>query len=259
KQRVVTQAAAFTSFGVIPTLPKIFEYKTDELKQEFLSTYIRVYLKEEIMIEQLVKNVEPFRDFLELAAQGNGKILNFSKIAKDVGVDDKTVKFYYQVLEDTLLGFMLQPFHRSIRKRQRVAPKFYFFDTGVKRALDRTLKVDLVPQSYGFGEAFEHYVMTEVFRLNEYFKADFRISYLRTKDDVEMDLVIERPGKKDLLVEIKSTKNVVQSDCKSGLSIQSAWDRDCELQIWSLDPREKRIETAHCFFWQTGLRDIFNV
>lgn len=240
------------------TLPKVFEHKSDEAKQDFLRAYIRNYLKEEVLVEQLVKNLDPFRDFLEIAAQSNGKILNYSKISQDVGVDDKTIKSYYQILEDTLLGFIFPPFHRSIRKRQRVSPKFYFFDTGVKRALDRTLTVDFRPQTFAYGDAFEHWIIIEIYRLNEYFKKDFKLSYLRTKDDVEIDMIIERPGQRDLLLEIKSKKLVGAEDCKSGNTMAIAWDRDCDLQIWSQDPSEKRINKAYCLFWQTGLKKLFS-
>jgi predicted AAA+ superfamily ATPase len=117
------------------TLPKLLEYSVDLDCTRFLKAYVKTYLKEEIIAEQIVRKVEPFQDFLEVCAQMNGKIINFSKIATEVGVDEKTVKTYIDILADTLIGFYLPPFHRSIRKRQRIAPKFYLMDTGVKRAL----------------------------------------------------------------------------------------------------------------------------
>ena len=138
--------------------------------------------------EHIIRQIEPFKDFLEIAAQSNAKILNYSKISRDLGIDDKTVKNYFSVLADTYIGFFLPSFHRSIRKRQRESPKFYFFDLGVKRALERNLGVELSSQSYAFGEAFETWVVQECFRLNEYKKKDFRLSYLRTQSDVEVDL-----------------------------------------------------------------------
>ena len=124
----------------------------------------------------------------------NGRVLNFSKIARDIGVDTKTVQSYFQILEDTLLGFVLLPFHRSLRKRQLTSPKFYFFDTGVKRAIDRTLTVPLLPQTYGFGEAFEHFVFLEMQRHNEYKKRDYRFSYLQTHDGAESRFRRRTPG-----------------------------------------------------------------
>ncbi len=239
------------------SLPKLLHLASEEEKSDYLRTYARTYLKEEILQEQIIRNIDPFQDFLEVAAQTNGKILSYSKISRDLGVDDKTVKNYFSVLADTYVGFFLPSFHRSIRKRQREAPKFYFFDLGVKRALERNLSVDLNSSSYAFGEAFETWVVQECFRLNEYFKRDFRLSYLRTQSDVEIDLILERPGQPDLLVEIKSTGFLREEDVKSISKIANAWDRPCQSQVWSQDPSSKTILGVECLSWRIGLRDAF--
>ncbi len=88
----------------------------------FLQSYARTYLKEEIQVEQIVRRVEPFRGFLRVAAQMNGKVIEYAKIAEEVHVDPKTVAEYFSILEDTLVGFLLHPYHRSIRKRQGKKP-----------------------------------------------------------------------------------------------------------------------------------------
>lgn len=240
------------------SLPKIGSYEDPDDVMEYLRGYVSIYLKEEILVEQLVRDLDPFRDFLEIAAQTNGKMINFSKIAREVGVDDKTIKTYYQILEDTLVGFFLPPFHRSIRKRQRESPKFFLFDTGVKRAIEKTLRVPLTPQTYSYGDAFEHYLIAECFRLNEYLKLDFKISYLRTKDDVEIDLIIERPGQADLLVEIKSTLKVSADEARQLNSIIKAWDKAVIAEVWSLDELEKKEGSVQCRHWKKALDLYFN-
>jgi uncharacterized protein len=237
------------------TLPKLFELKNSEDRAEFLRSYVQVYLKEEIIAEQLIRKIDPFRDFLQIAAQSNGQIINYSKIAGDAGVDDKTVHSYYQILEDTLIGFRLQSYHRSVRKRQREAPKFYFFDPGVTRALNRTLRVELVPQTYAYGKAFEHWVILEAFRLNEYRRLDYQLMYLRTKDGAEVDLVFERPGEKDLLVEIKSSSRIGAADVRQLERFIRDWKKPAEGHVWSLDPREKRIGSVLALPWQKGLQE----
>ena len=186
-------------------LPGVTRFEGDSDKKDFLKAYALTYLKEEIWAEHIVRELDPFRRFLPVAAQANGTILNYSKIARDVGVDYKTIQSYFGILEDTLLGFFIEPYHRSVRKQQHQAPKFYFFDTGVKRALENTLDIPLKEKSYFFGNAFEHWLITEMYRLNRYTKKDYRFSYLRTKDQAEIDLIIERPGKNPVLIEIKST------------------------------------------------------
>ncbi|MCX6123479.1 MAG: AAA family ATPase, partial [Proteobacteria bacterium] len=150
------------------SLPKLLEYDDTLDIVRYLKAYVKTYLKEEIVSEQIVRKIDPFQDFLEIAAQMNGKIINFSKISADVGVDDKTVKSYYDILDETLIGFYLQSFHRSIRKRQRESPKFYLFDTGVRRALANTLNLPLDPSTFEYGNAFEHLVVLECHRLNSY-------------------------------------------------------------------------------------------
>jgi uncharacterized protein len=237
------------------TLPKIFEYQNVDDKREFLRTYAKTYLKEEIIAEQIIRKIEPFRDFLQISAQHNGEIINYSKIARDVGIDDKTVESYYQILEDTLVGLRLPSYNRSVRKRQREAPKFYFFDTGVKRALSQTLRTDLSKGTYEFGKAFEHWVVLEVFRLNDYKKLDYQMMYLRTKDGAEIDLIIERPGDSSLLVEIKSSDLVKEEDGKHLNNFIKNWPGRAEAHIWSNDPVEKKFGNILALPWYKGLKE----
>ena len=107
------------------TLPQIFQCNTDLERQQFLRAYAHTYLKEEIWEEHFIRQLDPFRRFLEVAAQCNGKIINFSNIARDVGVDKKTIQSYFSILEDTLIGFYLEPYQNSFRKRLSQKPKFY--------------------------------------------------------------------------------------------------------------------------------------
>ena len=190
------------------TLPKAVNAGSEQGRRRFLTAYALTYLKEEIQAEQIVRNLDPFRRFLEVAAQMSGKILNYASPARDVGVDEKTIKGYYQILEDTLIGRFLEPYHTSLRKRISRKPKFYLFDTGVQRALSRNLSIPVVEGSSAYGELFETFFINECFRLNHYYEKDFSFSYLMTRDEVEIDLVIERPGAPLLLLEIKSATRI---------------------------------------------------
>ena len=237
------------------TLPKLFALASDEERQDFLRSYAHTYLQEEITQEQLVRRLEPFRRFLGVAAQMNGQVLNYSKIAKDVGASVPTVQSYFQILEDTLVGFLLEPFHESIRKRQRENPKFYFFDTGVQRALAGFLRLELLPQTYAYGATFEHFLLTEIIRLAAYGKRDFRFSYLRTKDDVEIDLIIERPGMPRALVELKSTSRISEEDVRALRRLKPDIPNS-EAFCLSLDPLPRSLEGVRCLPWQQGLTEI---
>lgn len=240
------------------TLPKLIALNKDDYFL-FLRSYVKTYIQEEVAAELIIRSIEPFRDFLEISAQHNGKILNYSKIANDIGVSDKSIKNYFQILKDTLIGFYLPAFNRSIRKRQRSSPKFYFFDPGVKRALEGTLKVELYPQTSEYGYAFEHFIILEVVKLNEYTLSDFKLSYFLTKDHAKIDLIIERPGEKDLLIEIKSTNRVEDKMISTISKLAESWDRECEVQLWSQDSLEKKVGCVYCIQWQKALKSLFKL
>ncbi|MBT3296586.1 MAG: ATP-binding protein [Verrucomicrobia bacterium] len=255
-----TTAELGTSFDLdsalaFGTLPGLLELQTPEEKADFLRAYALTYLKEEVWGEHLVRNLDPFRAFIEIAAQCNGELINYTRIARDVGVDTKTVQSYFQILEDTLVAYTLEPFHRSVRKRQSQAPRFYLFDTGVCRALSRTLNVPLNPSTYAFGRSFEHFVVTEALRRNDYLKKDFRFSHLRTKDGAEIDLVIERPGQSTVLVEIKSSTQVDPTDVRH----LTAFCRDIPHSVamcLAREPIPRVVDGVRIMPWQQGLDEM---
>jgi predicted AAA+ superfamily ATPase len=196
------------------TLPGHFSIKEPQDKERFLESYIQTYLREEIQLEQIVRNITRFRRFLSFAGQMNTKVLSFSKIAEASGVDEKSVNRYFEILEDTLVGVLLEPYDRSIRSRQRQKPKFYLFDTGVACQMREDYQGRLLPGTSIFGELFEQWVVLECHRLRDYFETRDQFYYLRTKDEAEVDLIIERRGLAPVLVEIKSSERVNDSDLR---------------------------------------------
>ncbi|HXF28813.1 MAG TPA: DUF4143 domain-containing protein, partial [Chlamydiales bacterium] len=238
------------------TLPKIFHLHNDSEKDAFLRSYADTYLKEEIWGEQIIRKLPPFRRFLEVAAQCSGKVINFSNIAKDVGVDDKTIKEYYSILEDTMIGFFLESFHNSFRKRLVEKPKFYFFDTGIVRSLSRRLSLPLIPKTAAYGEAFEHFIVLEFIRLASYFQPEYRFSFVRTTGDVEIDLVVERPGKPLLCIEIKSSDTVNEQDI-SAFSRLTKDIHNCEAVVMSQDRFMKKFDHVTCYPWRQALIEFF--
>ena len=238
-------------------LPKLFSFETDEERILFLQAYALTYLKEEIWAEQLTKKLDAFRKFLEVAAQCNGKIINYSNIARDVGVDDKTIKEYFSILEDTLIGYILEPFQHSFRKRLSQKPKFYYFDIGVTRALARQLTLSLLPSTSAYGEAFEHFIILECMKLASYFYSEYRFSYLKTKDDAEIDLIVERPGKLLLCIEIKSSINVTAENLHSFLMLTKEIP-NCEAVCFSNDNYAKKIDHVTILPWRDGVKQFFS-
>ena len=240
-------------------LPKLLNLKSKKEKILFLESYVQNYLKEEILQEQLIRQIQPFKNFLEIAAQLNGQTINYSKFARETGSDHKTIQNYFSILEDTLIGFSLPAYHRSIRKQQQKAPKFYLFDTGVKRALEGILILPLKFKTFSFGQAFEHFVLLECVKLNHYLRKSYKFSYCKTKNGLEVDLVIQRPGKKELLVEIKSAEEIRRDHIKTIKHFSKDWKVSHEAQLWSMDKQTQIIEGVKCLPWRTALKKLFNL
>ncbi len=236
------------------SLPQVFALEEKE-RNDYLRTYVNTYLREEIQAEQLVRKMAPFRSFLEIAAQSSGQIISYSKIARDIGSDPVSVQNYFEILKDTHIAFELPPFHESVRKRQRKNPKIFLFDLGVATALRQELSLPVIPGNWAYGNAFEAFIIAEIHRLNHYFRRDWRLSYLRTKDDVEIDLIVERPGVKRALIEIKATDQIQKDDIRGLISV----GRDianAELFCLSRDSRSQIMEGVACLPWQKGFLEI---
>lgn len=237
-------------------LPKLFQLTTPLEKQLFLESYVNLYLKEEIWAEKFVRNLDAFRYFLEIAAQSNGKKINISNIAKDTGTSDQLIRDYFSILEDTLIGYFLQPFQHSFRKRLSKKPKFYFFDTGIVRTLLRLIEIPLIENTYGFGDIFEHFIINQCLQLSAYRHRQYRFSYLETKDDAEIDLVVERPGQDILFIEIKSSENV-EARHLTQLKALSQDFGACEAVCFSRDPYPKKINGITVYPWKEGIKHYF--
>jgi len=230
------------------SLPKIFDFDEADSKKKYLRAYANTYLKEEIQAEQLVRNVPQFRKFLEVAGQMNGKPLNYTKVGRDIRADHSVISTYFDILEDTLLGFRLMAYNKSIRKQQRQAPKFYFIDEGIRRAIDRTLEIDIKESTYEYGRSFESFFISEIYKLCHYRDRDEKLFYLLTKDDAEIDLIVDRPGKTTLVIEVKATKTVHEVDIKTLKSFAGDIP-NAEFYLVSRDPHSKSLDGVECLPW----------
>jgi predicted AAA+ superfamily ATPase len=201
------------------TLPIVFDKKDPYLKQETLRTYVDTYIREEIREEALVRNLETFILFLDMAAQMNGEPLNFSEISRECHTTPATIKEYFQILSDTLLGNMVYGWDRSVRRQLQKAPRFYFFDCGVLNALRKELTIEFSSQSKRTGKLFEMFIINEIIKINSIFRLDFQTYYYRTKEGQEVDLVLSRNKyQSPIAIEIKSSHQVFEEDL-SGLFI----------------------------------------
>lgn len=128
-----------------------------------------------------------------VVASENGAQVNFLNLSRELSLSRDSVRGYYQILEHTLLGFFLLPFAKSVRKKIARHPKFYFFDCGVVSALQKKLSVPLIEESEEYGRAFEHFLISEIIRLNDYLRLDLDISFYRTESGSEVDCILQLP------------------------------------------------------------------
>ena len=175
-----------------------------------LRAYINNYLKQEIIDESATRNIPAFSRFLQVVALGHGQQINHSNVARESGVAASTVRNYYQILEDTLLGFMLEPWRRKKKRRLVETAKFYLFDVGIANQLHPEAKTTNEGTDL-YRRAFEHFTLNEVRAWIEYERLDLPLSFWRTSSGLEVDLIV---GDMALAVECKSSREVRNADLK---------------------------------------------
>ena len=174
-----------------------------------MSAYLDVYLNEEIKAEALVRNQTSFNRFLSIAAMTDGEMVNYNNIASDCGVSANTVKEYFSILEDTLVGYYLPAFAKTQKRRVVQAPKFYLFDVGLVNHLLHREHLERGTKEYG--HAFEHLIIQELIAYIGYSRNENVLSYWRTYTGIEVDAII---GNAKIAIEIKSTEDVQNKHLK---------------------------------------------
>jgi predicted AAA+ superfamily ATPase len=190
--------------GMIPSHYMQAEYRKS------LQAYVRDYLKEEVFDEGLTRNIPAFSRFFDAMGYSHGELTNYANIARDCGVDAKTVKEYYQILVDTLLGTMIEPYKK--RKDRNViirAGRFYLFDVGVAGAITHRR----IPQEKGeqFGRAVEHFILMELLAHRVYRELYYDVNFWRTKSGLEVDFIL---GQGEVAIEVKGASRVDNADLR---------------------------------------------
>ena len=242
-------------FGLLPRFWTDNKMSDEEIIRS-LYAYVDVYLKEEVAAEQLVRHLDPFKRFLESAAQSNGTVINFSKIERDAGLGASQAQKHFDILSDTLIGFFLAPFHTSIRKRQSRKSKFYFFDTGVLRALRMMAGESLHPSTFEYGNLFETFLINEVLKTASALEKRWKFSYLQTQGGVEIDLVIEKPQTAPLLIEIKSAETVKKEHLRALKTLSDEFP-DSEKRLWHRGKDSFVTDGIKCMPWYEGIKELF--
>ena len=233
----------------IPNFDVIRAINHGLLPQHYLSTnprkklqaYVGNYLQEEIREEAQIRNLRTFSRFLDVAALTNGEIVNFTNIATDCGISAPTVKEYFSILEETMFGYFVPAFAKTIKRRVTQAPRFYLFDVGVANYMAK--RKSLLPGSMDFGKAFEHLIIHELTAFLTYSFSEEALSYWRTTNGYEVDVVL---GDAQVAIEIKSCDEV-QSRHLKGLKAFSEEHSHARLIVVSLDPNPRRLNDVEIY------------
>lgn len=199
------------SFSEIPDFDILRAVNNGLLPRHYLSSnpkrligsYIDNYLRDEIVSEAKIRNVAVFAKFLEAAAFSNGEIVNFTNIATDCGVSSPTIKEYFQILQDTLLGRFIPVYQKKPKRRVIQSPKFYFFDIGIVNHLLKRSKIEWGTEL--FGNAFEQFIGMEFFAHRHYTGKEYAVSYWRTASQIEVDFIL---GDHEIAIEVNSSDNI---------------------------------------------------
>jgi len=184
-------------FGLLPQVHAEREHTID-----ILDAYVANYVREEILQEALVRNLESFARFLEVAALMNGQVVSVAGIARDAAVARPTVQGYFATLQDTLIGFWLPAWRRRAKVKEVARPKFYLFDAGVARALAGRLREPLDGLERGF--LLETWVLHELRAAMAALNTGGQLHYWRTPSGTEVDFIWTRGGRA-VGIEVKSS------------------------------------------------------
>jgi predicted AAA+ superfamily ATPase len=232
--------------GLVPS------HYLDRQYRRSLRSYIHDYLKEEVFDEGLTRNVPAFSRFFEAMAFSHGELTNFANIARDCGVDAKTVREYYQILVDTLLGTWVTPFRRRQDRHTILkASKFYLFDVGVAGELTkRNLEAQ---RGELFGRAFEHFILMELRAHSSYHELDYPIRFWRTKSGQEVDFIL---GEGEVAIEAKGTARVDNRDLRSLSSFVDQYSPRSAIVVCN-ENRERRTDRIRILPLTVFLRELW--
>ncbi|MFM7359369.1 MAG: ATP-binding protein [Sediminibacterium sp.] len=220
---------------------------TSEHPKIILDAYIGSYLQEEISAEAKIRNIQSFTQFLRAAAFSNGEMVNFSNIASDCGVSHYTIREYFQILQDTLIGRFIPSFQKKTKRRIILSPKFYYFDVGIASHLLKRGEIE--PGSESFGNVFEHFIYQELYAHSQYSGKQYPIAFWRTTSQLEVDFIL---GDHEAAIEVKSTTNV-QSHHLKGLK---AFSEEYEVRksiVVSNDPASRKMGEITVMPWKEFL------
>ncbi len=229
--------AKIFNHGLIPSNYLFKEYENN------LAAYLYDYLLTEVLYEAQLRKREPFVRFLDVLGISHGEMVSFANIARDCGVSSKTVRSYFEILEDMYLGYFVYPYQEKI-KRQTIQekPKFYLFDTGLANYLKRFKWKEM--RGVDAGRTFEHYVFLELMAYKLLTQKRDLISYWRTKEGDEVDFIIQQNA-----IEIKMSNSINKNYVQGLLTFNRYHKLNLHIVCLEKEKRKMQFDGQEVIVW----------
>jgi uncharacterized protein len=226
-------------------------YEADD-PRPLLHAYVGDYLREEIYAEALVRNLPSFQRFLDVVALTNSEIVNYATIAREVGASAPTIKGYFEILSDTLLGAFIPAFQKRAKRRVVQAPKFYLFDVGVVNEL--THQGQIQSGSSAFGKAFEQFIWQELRAHASYTGLHYPIAYWRTSSGFEVDFILAEGL---IAIEVKSSTNPTADHLKGLRAFKEEFRARRYIVVSQVDRARRTEDGIDILPWQEFLTQLW--
>ena len=223
-----------------------------ENPKKMIAAYLGNYLQDEIVAEAKIRNVAVFSRFLHAAAFSHGEMVNYTSIASDCGVSATTIKEYFQILEDTMIGKFVPVYQKKAKRRVIKTPKFYFFDLGIVNHLLNRGKIE--KGSDVFGHAFESFIYQELNAHKHYTGKEYLISYWRTASQLEIDFVL---GNHEVAIEVKSSDKISSKHLNGLNAFMEEYDVKKAIVVCN-EPLPRLINEIYVMPWQNFIQMLWD-
>jgi len=231
-------------------IPRHYLANEENLTQEF-DDYTTLYLKEEILQEAVTRNLEGFSRFLEVMAIHSGDEVVMENFASDCAIKTSTFRNYLEVLKDTLIGFEVPAYVKTIKRKAITRSKFFLFDVGLANFISG--RVVTSQKNEVFGRSMEHFIAMELRAYLKYKKKKEVLSYWRSTSKFEVDFIVGE----SIAIEVKST-NMVTGQHLKGLHALAEENRIKSLVCVSHDAEERKMGEITIYPWQIFLKKLWN-
>lgn len=234
------------------SLPEAYLSTKESFAKKLLMSYVGLYLNEEIKAEAITRNLESFSRFLKTVLTQVAQFIDYSKLAKTAKISRHNCSRYFEVLEDTLIGYRLFPFEDCLESADLIKhPKFYFFDPGIYNGMLSNFEAS--PDR--LGTLSEQLVFSQIMNSAKSFDKDVTISTFRTRSGSEIDFIVKL-DQKIYAIEVKHSDELHSSDVKALKSLANYYKKKYTPYIFHMGKEKRKIDGIWCLPWQQGLKEI---